>query len=219
MLRPIVLLAAVLTLGGCASFNQLNSEVSTFGPWPADRKPATYAFERLPSQEAAPEKQKQQQLLEQSATGALQQAGFTPAVDPREADVLVQLGARVVNDNPWIYNDPLFLRGGFGIGYGYGWGGHYRGGWGGYGRFGLGGIGWPGAYPYDLYGRFDREVALVLRDRRTGQLLYEARASNTGPSPSIDYLLPAMFDAAMKNFPAVGPNPRPVTVEVQRQHS
>lgn len=217
MFRFIVLLTAALTLGGCASFNRLNSEVSTYGPWPADRKPTTYAFERLPSQEAAADKLTQQRLLEQSAAGALQQAGFTPAPDPSEADVLVQLGARVVNDNPWIFNDSLFLRGGFG----YGWGGRYRGGWGGgyYGRFGMGGFGWPGAYPYDLPARFDREVALVLRDRRTGQLLYEARANNTGPSPSIDYLLPAMFDAALQNFPAVGPNPRQVTVELQRQHS
>lgn len=213
MLRFIALLTAALALGGCASFNQLSNEVSTYGPWPADRKPATYAFERLPSQEAQLDKQRQQQLLEQAATGALQQAGFSPAVDPRDADVLVQLGARVMSDDPWIYNDPLFLRGGF---YG-GWGGYYGAGWGGYGRWGRGGFGWQGAYPYDLSIRYQREVALVLRDRRTGQLLYEARANNSGPSPSVDYLLPAMFDAAMKNFPAVGPNPRPVTVELQKK--
>ena len=45
----------------------------------------------------------------------------------------------------------------------------------------------------------EREVALLIRDRKNGQLLYEARASNAGPSASIDYLLPAMFEAASVN--------------------
>jgi hypothetical protein len=57
-------------------------------------------------------------------------------------------------------------------------------------------------------------VALLIRDRRTGQLLYEARASNTGPSASIDRLLPAMFAAAMQDFPSAGPNPRTVTTKI-----
>ena len=47
-------LAAPLTLGlgGCAAMRSVSSEVSTFGEWPATRKPGTYAFERLPSQQA-----------------------------------------------------------------------------------------------------------------------------------------------------------------------
>ena len=39
-------LAAPLTLGlgGCAAMRSVSSEVSTFGEWPATRKPGTYAF-------------------------------------------------------------------------------------------------------------------------------------------------------------------------------
>jgi hypothetical protein len=60
-----------------------------------------------------------------------------------------------------------------------------------------------GWYPYGWGPRWDsyeREVALLIRDRKTGTLLYEARANNSGPSAAIDYLLPAMFEAALKDF-------------------
>ncbi|HEY8706819.1 MAG TPA: hypothetical protein VIM34_02360 [Burkholderiaceae bacterium] len=59
-------------------------------------------------------------------------------------------------------------------------------------------------------------MTLLIRDRKTGQLLYEARADNTGPSASIDYLLPAMFQAAMKDFPRTDPTPRSVTVPISQ---
>ena len=207
MLRFIGAACIALVLGGCASFNNLSNEVSTFGPWPADRKPASFVFERLPSQQAHPERQVQ---LETAARGALEAAGFRAAADSGSADYLMQLGARVTSNDPWIYNDPLFWRGGFRYGPGYG-----------HNRWGRGwGPGWgfqAGFYNgfYDGYSpSFDREVALLIRDRKTGQLLYEARASNTGPSTSIDYLLPAMFEAALKDFPSAGPNPRNVTTQI-----
>ena len=87
-------------------------------------------------------------------------------------------------------------------------------------RYGRGywgpGWGWGWGSPYESQS-FEREVALLIRDRRTGQLLYEARANNTGPSPSIDYLLPAMFEAAMKDFPNASPAPRSVTTEISKK--
>jgi hypothetical protein len=192
---------ALLLLGGCASLNSLSSEVSTYGPWPADRMPAGYSFERLPSQQARPERQQQ---LEDAARGALEAAGFH-ATDAADAQYLVQVGARVTSNDPWIYNEPLFFRGGYRYG---------RGRWDGYG-YGRWGWGWGGPWGmagYPITPTFGREVALLIRDHHTGQLLYEARASNNGPSPSIDPLLAAMFVAAMKDFPATGPNPRTVTV-------
>jgi len=186
-----------LTLGGCASFNNLSSEVSTYGPWPAERKPASFVFERLPSQQEHPERQ---EMLESAARGAVEAAGFRAAQDPNDAEYLVQIGARVSTSDPWIYNDPLFLRAGFR--YPYGCCRFRR-------PFGPAWGPW-----YDDFTTFDREVALLIRDRRNGQLLYEARASNSGPSPRIDYLLPAMFGAAMKGFPGTGPNPHNVSVQI-----
>jgi hypothetical protein len=202
MIKTLCLGAAALVLSGCASLNNLSSEVSTFGPWPAERKPASFVFERLPSQQSHPERQQQ---LEDSARGALEAAGFRPTADAANAEYLLQVGARVSSTDPWLYNDSLFWRAGWRHGY-YGPG---------FGRWGRGPY-W-GVYGSAFYpdsGTFEREVALLIRDRKTGQLLYEARAANSGPSPSIDQLLPAMFAAAMKDFPGTGPNPRQVTTQV-----
>jgi hypothetical protein len=207
MFRLLTAAVVAVALGGCAAMNNLSNEVSTYGAWPAERKPATFVFERLPSQQAQPERRQQ---LEDAARGALEAAGFRAAADPNDAQYLVQVGARVTTNDPWIYNDPLFWRGaafhrplwrqgrywgpGWGPGWGWGWGG----------------------YPYESQS-FEREVALLIRDRRTGQLLYEARANNNGPSPSIGYLLPAMFEAAMKDFPAVSPTPRSITTQIEKK--
>ena len=206
MLRTLSAAALALLLGACAALNNLSNEVSTYGPWPADRKPASFAFERLPSQQAHPERQQQ---LETAARGALEAAGFRVASDANSAEYLMQIGARVSTNDPWIYNDPLFWRGGFR----HGFYGHHFGRWGrGWGP----GWGWGVGGPYDSV-TFEREVALLIRDRKTGQLLYEARASNAGPSASIDYLMPAMFEAALKDFPNVGPNPRNVTTQISKR--
>jgi Domain of unknown function (DUF4136) len=198
---PAALIA--LALSGCAAMNNLNNEVSTFGPWPAERQPASFVFERLPSQQAHPERQVQ---LETAARGALEAAGFRAAADENSAVYLMQIGARVTSNDPWIYNDPLFWRGGLRHGYG----GRWNRGW---------GPGWGPGWGYNSFytsSNFEREVALLIRDRKTAQLLYEARASNNGPSASIDYLLPAMFEAALKDFPSTGPNPRSVTTMISK---
>lgn len=201
MIRLLTAAVVALALGGCAAFNNLSNEVSTYGAWPAERQPASFVFERVPSQQAHPERRQQ---LEDAARGALEAAGFRVAADPNDAQYLVQVGARVTSNDPWIYNDPLFWRGA----------GFHRGPW----RFNRGywGPGWGWNYPYESQS-FEREVALLIRDRRTGQLLYEARANNNGPSPSIDYLLPAMFEAALKDFPNVSPEPRSVTTQISKK--
>ena len=208
MLKSIALGAAASVLTGCAGVGALNSDVSTYGSWPAERKPAAYSFERLPSQQEHADAQKQ---VEDAARGALQTAGFTAAATPGEAQFMVQVGARVGASDRWSYADPFWnnvsigyafgYRHGFGRGrWGVGLGGGY-GGWSGY-------SGWPG---------YEREVAVLIRDQKTGVLLYEARASNSGASSAINPLLPAMFSAAMKDFPAGGPNPRSVNVELSKQ--
>jgi len=196
------LTAITLLATGCASFNQLNNEVSTFGAWPAQRAPATYVFERLPSQAGHPERQQQ---LEDAARGAVEAAGFKPAADPAQADVTMQLAAHVSLNDPWYYNDPFPWRGS--LRFGAGWG-HSR-----WGRSGWG-TGFGFGYGVDSLTAFEREVAVLIRDRKTGELLYEARASNNGSSTGINALLPAMFRAAMQGFPATGPNPRNVVVQV-----
>jgi hypothetical protein len=140
--------ALALTLAGCASMNQLTSEVSSFSQWPAARKPGSYAFERLPS------------LKEPSTFD-----------DPFWWHYELVPGR--------LHHGPYWRR--------------------------------SPAYRFDT-ARYDREVALLIRDRKTGQVLYETRASNEGNSPAVGGALPAMFDAALKDFPHGGLNPRPVTI-------
>ena len=61
--------------------------------------------------------------------------------------------------------------------------------------------------------RFDREVAVLLRDRASGKPLFEARAVNEGNLDGADATtLGAMFEAALMDFPRLGINPRRVTV-------
>jgi len=193
--RTLGLLAAALALSGCAALNSVSSDVSSFGEWPADRRPGSYAFERLPSQQA---NAAGTQALEQAAAGALKKAGFTPVASGQEPDVLVQVGARVgrADVQPWA--DPIWWRGGFG---------YYRHGpWGGP-RWGLG-------MNFDA-ARYEREVALLIRDRASGKPLFEARASNEGNSSTAgSATLAAMFEAALMDFPRLGMNPRRVLVQL-----
>lgn len=190
-LRVAAAAVALAALGGCAALNSVTSDVSSYGTWPAGRAPGSYAFERLPSQAARPE---QQQALEDAARGAIEQAGFRPAPDAAKADVTVQVGARVsrYETSPW--DDPLWWN--FGMGYG---------------RFG----GWrPGfglSYRYDNP-RYEREVAVLIRDRASGAPLYESRAVNDGLSSGDPELLSAMFEAALKDFPTPAVSPRRVTI-------
>jgi hypothetical protein len=192
-----VLLFAALLLSGCAALRSVSADVSSFGEWPAERRPGSYAFERLPSQQA---RAAESEALESSARSALEKAGFTPTADGKEPDVLVQVGARDARYvvSPW--DDPLWWRGGFGAWrYGpyvsprWGVGVHYR---------------------WDSFPRYERQVALLIRDRASGKPLFETRASSEGTTRSDIAMLTAMFEAAMMDFPRLGMNPRRVVVEL-----
>lgn len=193
MKHLISLTLAVALLAGCGGIQSLGSDVASYGDWPADRKPGTYAFDRLPSQQA---QVASTEKLEAAARPALEKAGFVAAAADQQPDVLVQVGARVERYDRPQWDDPLWWRGGFG-----------------YWRHGpwVGGPSWSMSGRFDNP-RFDREVALLLRDRSSGKPLFEARASNeAGSSPSAA-VLSAMFEAALVDFPRLGVNPRRVVV-------
>ncbi|MFT3666820.1 DUF4136 domain-containing protein [Piscinibacter sp.] len=194
MTRTLILLAACVAsavLAGCAATHQLTSEVSSYSAWPAERKAGSYTFERLPSQQLRAERA---QRVEDSARRALEGAGFTPAPEGQAGEYTVQIGVRVSATEAY-YDDPFWWRGGlYAHRFGRPWGVGF-------------GLSMPSV-------RYAREVALLIRDRKSGQPLYETRASNDGGSASIDALLPAMFDAAMKDFPAGSATSRNVTTEL-----
>lgn len=206
MMKTVVLLASAALLGGCASLNRIDSEVSSFSRWPSGRAPASYAFERLPSQQAQPQ---QSQMLEDSARRAVEAAGFAPAGDGKAADVTVQIGARIVETDRSPFDDPFWYGsyGGFHRPFAYGrygrpfWGPGWRRGWG------------PG---YD-FPSYEREVAVLIRDKRSGEPLYESRATSEGNTSGLGSVLPAMFQAALTDFPAgAATNPHRVVVEAAR---
>lgn len=184
-------LAGVL-LAGCAAFNSLTVYVSSTGDWSAERKPGSFAFERLPSQQAQAE---DTAALEAAALGALLKAGFAPVAPGQEPEVLVQVGARDRLIGVQIWDDPLWWRGGYGS-WRYGpWMGPY---W-----------GWSGWYQTP---RYEREVALLIRARGDGRPLFETRAASEGNSAPGPRALAAMYDAALMDFPRLGLNPRRVVV-------
>ena len=205
-LVSVAALAGATLLAGCATLNSVDASVATFGAWPANAAPGTYAFDRLPSQERNPQRQ---QMLENAAAQALASAGFRPAADGAKPAVMVQIGARTerFEQSPW--DDPFWWGGPRRFGYGA---------WPGYGRFG----------PWGPYGARRRlwapfppepdiymhEVALLIRDADTGKALYETRATNDGYSSGGDRLLAAMFSASMKEFPRTDDKPHVVRVEL-----
>jgi len=184
--------AALALLAGCAALRSVASDVSTFGDWPADRKPGSYAFDRLPSQQAQPA---EADAAEAAVRPALAKAGFVPAAAGQPPDVLVQVGVRLTRTDYSPWGDPLWWPGGYGY-----W---RRGPW----------IGSPWAFGarYEA-SRYEREAALLIRDRASGKPLFEARASNEGGTTGDGETLSAMFEAALMDFPKTGVNPRRVVV-------
>lgn len=192
VLLPLLLAGALLA--GCSGIRTVSSEVSSFGDWPVERQPGTYAFDRLPSQQAMAE---ETERLEAAARPALEKAGFKPAAEGQAPDVLVQVGTRALRTDAYPWDDPLWWRGGFGYWRHSPWAGPY----------------WGIGLRYDRP-RYDREVAVLLRDRASGKPLFEARASNEGSYPAEGATLGAMFEAALMDFPKLGVNPRRVVVQL-----
>jgi hypothetical protein len=192
-------------LSGCASLNTVVSDVSSYGQWPTQRKPNTYRFERLPSQQAHAEQQAQ---LERLAKPSIEAVGFQPSPDGAQADVNIQVAMRTSRIDLSPREDPFWWRGSFYnvrpgryfyhphsyYGYGYGYGTR--------------------AY-YTEYLRFTREVVVLIRDAGSNQMLYETHAMNEGNTPGHPDVLGAMFRASLLDFPHTGPNPRQVNVPLQ----
>lgn len=194
-------LISLAALSACSGPYTVSADVSSFGEWPAGRKPGSFFIERLPSQKHQAAQSSLMGTVEASARAALQKAGFTEAKDAQSADVLVNLGLRVSPQDTAPWDDPMWWR----------WRGDYRL-WR-YGRTPFMGR----HHPSDMMdARFDRAVAVLIRDRATGEPLYEARASNEGMTYGDDKLYGALFEASLADFPAAKPDSHRVSVMVQR---
>jgi hypothetical protein len=193
MRRMLTLAAvtAVVLLSACATTRVVDNEVQTFSRLPAVPVPATYRFERLPSQQSVPAEQAR---LEAAAEPALAKAGLVRHDGGARYSVLIgsSVQTTVQRVDPWFY-------GSFGA---YGpYGPHRR--WRGYpGFYGAGwGPGW--GYRYDMWdnGYAEREVSVVIRELASQQVVYETRAVHDTRWPNDPALLAPMFDAALSSFP------------------
>ena len=185
-------IGALALAAGCASFDHLTADVATFGQWPAKHSGGSYAFDRLPSQQA---QSAAVQALEAAAAPALAKTGLRPVAVGGTPDLLVQVGARVNRTERSAWDDPMWWQGGFGVWRNSAWRGY----------------GWTGTLRREPP-RYEREVAVLIRERSSGQPLFETRASSEGFSSRTAPLLAPMFAAALADFPRLHNEPRRVTV-------
>jgi hypothetical protein len=193
-----LLAVAALLLCGCSSVRMVDSQVwsmSTLPEGTATLAGAHYRFERLPSQADQPRFDRVQAIAE----AALARVGLVR--DDAGAQYSVLLGSTV---QPYVV-DPW--GGPTGSGYGTVMIGAGSGGYG--SMFGFG-MSMPAPTSYR------REVSVVMRDLRTGQVVYETRASNEAPWADTDNVLRPMFEAALQDFPHPPPGVRQIHIEIPR---
>jgi hypothetical protein len=172
--------------------------VQSFVSGATPARPASYRFERLPSQSDAPA----QEQLEALAAVALAKVGLTPAplvsgaiagtaAAAPSARYAVQVGVRIeAIVSP--YGDP-FASGFWGFGHGRHWGG-----------LGL-----------SLQPTWRRHaVHILLRDSASAAPVYESSASFDGPWADSGNLLPVILDAALQGYPNPPAGPRKVVIEL-----
>ncbi len=193
-------LACVAALGGCASTRLVDSQVVAIANVPATMtlQGARYRFERLPSQANNPEAG----LAEQQAEQALAAVGLV------RQDTTAQLSVQVGFMGTEYLADPW--------GRPYGWGAPY-------GAVSIGhGVGWGSGVGFGMSMRlppppqYRREVSLILRDLRSGQVVYETRAVHDGPWSDSKTIFATLFQAALAHFPNPPASPFRVNIQIPR---
>ena len=194
---------ALTVLTGCASMRLIDSDVVSVAAVPPgmNLQGAKYRFERLPSQVNNPEAG----LAEQQAQAAMTAVGLVR--DDAGASLSVMLGfsgSQYLAD-PW--GRPLgpgwtpYGSVAIGSGFGGGFGSHI-------------GLGMGMRFPPPTHYR--REVSVVMRDLKSGQVVYETRASHAGPWSDSVPIFATLFQAALANFPNPPAGLRRVNIELPR---
>jgi hypothetical protein len=210
--QVVFLATAVAVLTGCASVRRIDSDVSSVAAAPAGvvLQGARYRFERLPSQANNP----QVGLAEQQAQEAMTAVGLVRSDADAQLSVLVASVQSLYRADAWGRPVPINAGPGWAPFFGHisiGNSGHVGRGSG--TRAGASvGVGFP--FPPPVHYR--REVSLVFRDLRSGQVVYETRASHDGPWSDDGPVFSTLFQAAMSHFPNPPPGPRRVFIDLPR---
>lgn len=198
LLALCALLCAAL-LAGCATHRLVDSQVLAIANAPPGMslQGAAYRFERLPSQAANPEVG----LAEQQAEQALAAVGLVRNDAAARLSVQVGfLGTEYLAD-PWGRPSGWGPYGSVAIGRGAPWGSGV-------------GVGMSMRFPPSP--QYHREVSLVMRDLRSGQVVYETRASHDGPWSDSARIFATLFQAALANFPTPPTGMQRVNIEIPR---
>ncbi|WP_233252736.1 DUF4136 domain-containing protein [Limnohabitans sp. T6-20] len=201
MRRWACLLGALALSGltGCASMRIIDSDVVSVAAVPPGMslQGAKYRFERLPSQVNNPEAG----LAKQQAQAAMSAVGLVRDDAGAQLSVLVGFAGTQYLADPWGRPLPP--------------------GWTPYGNVymgnGLGphiGLGMGMRFPPPTH--YHREVSLIMRDLKTGQVVYETRAVHDGPWRDNTTIFATLFQAALANFPNPPTGLRRVNIELPR---
>lgn len=193
-------LAAAALLAGCSSVRVVDSEVRSFAAWPPGQPHAgsVYTFERLPSQQAQPERQAR---MEAAARAQFDRIGWVPASASALPRYSVQISTGLAREahSPW---DPPLP----------GWGMPGRD----YVVTGNGQIVWLPMPPRSDFPWFRRQVLVVVRDLVAPQVVFETRAQHEGRWADDEAVIAPMIEAALRDFPAPPPGPRTIELVLPR---
>ena len=193
---PAVLLVLATLLGGCSTLSSVNSEVQAFSTQPSIAAGTRYRFEQLPSQVG----NRRQSLLESHAATALEKAGLRRDDTAAQLSVLISEHISQENSGAWANPWPWAFWGSGHIGWG--------------GRHGGIGVSFP-IFPMAAQSPwYVREIKLTLRDLASQKVVYETRAVHDGVAAQNDIVLPAMFEAALKDFPNPPQGARRINIDL-----
>jgi Domain of unknown function (DUF4136) len=200
----MVWLCSVLLVGllsGCATVRRIDSDVVSVSAAPAGMKlqGAKYRFERLPSQANNPEAG----LAEQQAEAAMTAVGLVRDDANAQISVLVGFAGTQYLADAWGRPLPPGAWSPYygSISVGRGVGPHM-------------GLGMGMRFPPPT--QYRREVSLLMRDLKSGQVVYETRAVHDGVWSDSTPVFATLFHAALANFPNPPAGLRRVNIDIPR---
>jgi hypothetical protein len=190
---------ALSLLTGCASMRLIDSDVVSVAAVPPGMslQGAKYRFERLPSQVNNPEAG----LAEQQAQAAMTAVGLVRDDAGASLSVMVGFSGTQYLADPWGRPMAPGWTPYGNVSIGSGWGSHI-------------GLGVGMRFPPPTHYR--REVSLIMRDLKSGQVVYETRASHAGPWSDSVPIFATLFKAALAHFPNPPAGVQRVHIDIPR---
>jgi Domain of unknown function (DUF4136) len=187
--------AAVLVLGGCASY--VTTQVTAFQNWQASDADKTYVFERTAAQQNSLEQQTYEQLVDNE----LSTYGFR-LTDPASAHftIMLQYGSR---DQTVIVQQPDFYDP---------WGPWGGGPWRPWGPY------WAPPpspiYTSQAYSVFSHKLSIFIADKASGREVYRVTSAAQVDDPSLLRAMPYLVRGALANFPLQNGTVRSIRIPV-----